>query len=60
MYKYKTLKYNIINWGYEELDQDLNNYASEGWRVIKVTTSINGSFFMPSTEFVYFLLEKNI
>lgn len=50
MYEYKVLRFDLT--GTTNLEQTLNDYAKEGWRILDIITNIkgNGTLFFSSID----------
>lgn len=63
MYKYKVFKWRFDLSSAEELENTLNDYAKEGWRVFNIITNLKGSggaiFSAVDGNEATIILEKN-
>ncbi|WP_346935521.1 DUF4177 domain-containing protein [Clostridium sp.] len=54
MYEYKVLKWRFDLNSAEDLEQELNGYASTGWRVFNIIPNLKGS-----GSFIYGVVNEN-
>lgn len=50
MYEYKVFKWRFDLSTAEELEKELNEYASDGWRIFDIVTNLKGSALLGSDQ----------